>query len=652
MPGGADLGYCRVLNGEGNRRIMQYVNRGGKYLGLCAGGYYGSSRCEFEVGDDKMEVIGDRELGFYPGVCRGLAFAGFVYHSEAGARAVELSVNKTALAAAGGSIPDVFRSYYNGGGVFVNAEKLKDQSVEILASFTEKLHVDPGEGKAAVVYRKVGEGAALLTGPHPEFAGINLNRNDGGPEYPKLVDALLADDKMRVDFVKACLLKLGLQVNQEEQGIPSLSRLHLCSANPAEVAALVSSWQDVITREGDEEFIQSEHDTFHLYKSSTWSMRTVKEAVVNSVNAVAKQTGLAGANEGAQSDPSDSRADAKLTDATMDNDKIIKVLELHEENHPSNKETPYFNHAAYFANLKAYNDKNRDSERCFGKYLLYGEVVTSTNTMLEKNSSLLSHLPQGFTFTATTQVAGRGRGSNVWVSPPGSLMFSTVLRHPLHLNASAPVIFIQYLAALAIAQGITTYDKGYGNVPVKLKWPNDIFALDPTASGPGAEKKYVKIGGILVNSSYSGSDYTLVVGVGVNVTNAAPTTSLNALLGLKTTQGLQAFTLEKLLARILTCFEQIYEKFCRSGWDESLNQEYLNHWLHSTLIEAFFLSDQIVTLETQGGARARIKGITRDYGLLLAEELGWEDKRTGRMFELQSDSNSFDFFKGLLRKKT
>ena len=40
--------------------------------------------------------------------------------------------------------------------------------------------------------------------------------------------------------------------------------------------------------------------------------------------------------------------------------------------------------------------------------------------------------------------------------------------------------------------------------------------------------------------------------------------------------------------------------------------------------------DQIVTLETQDGARARIKGITRDYGLLVAEELGWEDRPTGR----------------------
>ena len=135
-------------------------------MGFCAGAYYGSGRCEFEEGNKKLEVVGDRELAFYPGTCRGLAFPGFVYHSEAGARAVELKVSKTALAK--GSLPDVFRSYYNGGGVFVDAPKYRHKGVEILASYTEELKVDSGEGAAAVVYCKVGEGAAVLTCPHPE----------------------------------------------------------------------------------------------------------------------------------------------------------------------------------------------------------------------------------------------------------------------------------------------------------------------------------------------------------------------------------------------------------------------------------------------------------------------------------------------------
>lgn len=164
FPGGADMGYCRSLNGDGNRRISQYIRRGGSYLGLCAGGYYGSSRCEFEIGNKILEVIGSRELGFFPGTCRGCAFRGFVYHSEAGAKAVELKVAKECFIK--GPVPEVFRCYYNGGGIFVDAAKFEDEGVEVLATYTDPLDVDGGH--AAIVFRKVGEGSVILTGTHPE----------------------------------------------------------------------------------------------------------------------------------------------------------------------------------------------------------------------------------------------------------------------------------------------------------------------------------------------------------------------------------------------------------------------------------------------------------------------------------------------------
>lgn len=165
-------------------------------------------------------------------------------------------------------------------------------------------------------------------------------------------------------------------------------------------------------------------------------------------------------------------------------------------------------------------------------------------------------------------------------------------------------------------------------------------ALDP--SDPTC-KTYTKIGGILVNAHYSSSEYIAVVGAGLNALNPAPTTSLNALLQtFKTTSNPEPPSLEKLLARILTTFEELYARFLRTGFDKEFEDMYYSNWLHM---------DQIVTLEAEGGVRAKIKGITRDYGLLIAEELGWEDRPTGKVWQLQSDSNSFDFFKGLLKRK-
>jgi len=58
-------------------------------------------------------------------------------------------------------------------------------------------------------------------------------------------------------------------------------------------------------------------------------------------------------------------------------------------------------------------------------------------------------------------------------------MFSTCIRHSMELTSKAPIVFVQYLAAMAIVEGIKTYDKGYKDVPVKLKWPNDICKSSP-----------------------------------------------------------------------------------------------------------------------------------------------------------------------------
>ncbi|KAF2111657.1 biotin-protein ligase [Lophiotrema nucula] len=651
FPGGADLGYCRTLNGEGNRRISQYVNRGGSFLGFCAGGYYGTQRCEFEVDDPKMAVVGDRELGFYPGTCRGLAFEGFVYHSEKGARAADLKIHKDTFDGVKSDVSETFKSYYNGGGVFVDAKKLESRGVQILASYTEDLHVDSGEGNAAVVYRKVGEGHTVLTGPHPEFAPNNLTKTPLLPSYSEAIDLVSSTDKARIDFMRLVLQKLNLKVNEEEQAVPSLSRLHLSAHTPAEVSDLVASWSEIFTVVDGEEYIKGENDVFLLeQEGAAWGVHGLKKAVeavgstvVSAVEAVAgKQQSEDVRKDKKKPDKaklikeSIEYTSTASADQILDYDKIIKTITPHDKNLPSTKETPSFHHHAFYSNIAHYQSKLRLSNATFGKHLLYGEVVTSTNTLLEKNPTLLRHLPTGFTLTATTQIAGRGRGNNVWVAPPGALMFSTVIHHSFALSQTAPVIFIQYLAALAIVRGIKQYAPGYENIPVKLKWPNDIYALPPQAK---TAAEVVKIGGILVNSSYSGSSYDAVCGIGLNLSNALPTTSLNLLAS---QHNLRPFTYEKLLASILAQFEDLYSSFTHNGFSRDMEGEYYDSWLHT---------DQIVTLETHEGVRAKIKGITRDWGLLLAEELGWGDRPTGRVVSLQSDSNSFDFFKGLVRRK-
>ncbi|KAJ9084243.1 biotin holocarboxylase synthetase [Entomophthora muscae] len=179
----------KTLSDYPMKNLIEFVNGGGKFIGFCAGSYYASGRCEFEVGDAKLEVIGNRPLKFFPGTCRGATFKGFDYTSEAGARAAYVTLSHSG---------DMLPIYYNGGGAFVDAGKYPE--VETLATYNGLNNTTPN---AAVVLCKVGKGAALLSAVHPEYIPSGL--------YPQLDVPLILNRNKIYLTLKTWLLKLGLE---------------------------------------------------------------------------------------------------------------------------------------------------------------------------------------------------------------------------------------------------------------------------------------------------------------------------------------------------------------------------------------------------------------------------------------------------------
>ncbi|KAJ2988291.1 hypothetical protein NUW54_g9159 [Trametes sanguinea] len=180
---------------------------------------------------------------------------------------------------------------------------------------------------------------------------------------------------------------------------------------------------------------------------------------------------------------------------------------------PPREFVPRFDLRTYYAAL----EKARQEQRCpesypdlgwgMGEALLYGDVVTSTQTMLDKNMRLLSTLPTPLLSLASSQLTGRGRGGNIWLSPPGCLQFSILLRVPLSALPAQKIVFVQYLFALAVAEACRDHAVlGADGARVRIKWPNDIYAEMP---GTGERKK---VGGILVNTSFGAGNVELVVG--------------------------------------------------------------------------------------------------------------------------------------------
>jgi len=167
MPGGADIPYVKHLKSVGNNKIKDFVKKGGSYLGFCAGAYYGSRSVEF-ARHSPLEVVGKRELAFFPGRAVGPTLAKYDYKTNSGARAVEVQWN---VANSSFPVGKKFLVYYNGGGHFENAKKYK--AVKILAKYPSLV----GE-KAAIIEIPVGKGKVILSGVHCEYAPKLLNNND------------------------------------------------------------------------------------------------------------------------------------------------------------------------------------------------------------------------------------------------------------------------------------------------------------------------------------------------------------------------------------------------------------------------------------------------------------------------------------------
>jgi biotin--protein ligase len=191
MPGGADIPYTKYLSGDGTTKIREFVEKGGSYLGICAGAYFASAKITFEAGNP-FEVQGTRELKFFPGTAEGPVLAPYDYNSNSGARVAELRVK---------GLKDPVFSHFNGGCHFVGAEKIPGIIV----------HATYGDtGKAAIIHMNIGKGQVILSGVHPEFSPRLMNHQD--PYLRPIAEKLSLHEVPRKKLMKGILGKLGIQV--------------------------------------------------------------------------------------------------------------------------------------------------------------------------------------------------------------------------------------------------------------------------------------------------------------------------------------------------------------------------------------------------------------------------------------------------------
>ncbi|MDR0630466.1 MAG: hypothetical protein LBF70_00270 [Holosporales bacterium] len=192
FPGGADKQYAEKLQGVGCENIKTFVKNGGAYLGICAGGYFGTSKVEFALGTN-IEVNEIRQLSFFPGTSRGPFLKDFVYNSEKGACAARIRSLYNG---------DIFYTYFNGGCTFdinsINSDDMKN--IQVLAVYADK------NDTAAIVRCKYGEGYAILSGVHFEYNPMLMTNTK-----TRIIDALIKTQKIKDRFTNTLFSNLKLE---------------------------------------------------------------------------------------------------------------------------------------------------------------------------------------------------------------------------------------------------------------------------------------------------------------------------------------------------------------------------------------------------------------------------------------------------------
>lgn len=181
--------------------------------------------------------------------------------------------------------------------------------------------------------------------------------------------------------------------------------------------------------------------------------------------------------------------------------------------------------------------------------------IDSTNEELKRRA--LAGAEAGIVLRAGLQTAGRGRRGRNWVSEPGNLYVSMLLRPG---KSPADAATLGFVAAVALGRLLRAVLK----VPVLHKWPNDVLVDG------------CKISGILLESGgvTGGKVDWLVLGMGVNLRHHPPaglypTTDLVA-------AGGPSLTPDQALDLLLAEFRPLYELWLGQGF-AALRAEWLAH---------------------------------------------------------------------------
>lgn len=162
MPGGAATPFLQKLHVQGNEKIRTYIEKGGAYLGICAGAYYACSKIEFEKDVPELTIIRQKEL------------LNLVHATAIGTLHQELGILPYMKNEMAGAAVDLLwedfeehSAHYHGGPKFESQQ----EDYEVLARY-KTIEGNP----PAIIKKNYGSGRVVLSGVHFEDMGEDLQK--------------------------------------------------------------------------------------------------------------------------------------------------------------------------------------------------------------------------------------------------------------------------------------------------------------------------------------------------------------------------------------------------------------------------------------------------------------------------------------------
>lgn len=163
------------------------------------------------------------------------------------------------------------------------------------------------------------------------------------------------------------------------------------------------------------------------------------------------------------------------------------------------------------------------------------------STNLEAAKHAAAGAASGLWVVASEQTAGRGRQGREWSSPHGAGIYCSVLLRPRFDQNDWPLLTL--LAAVAVQDALIAACE----LQTDIKWPNDILHDEK------------KLCGILAETVETSAGRAVIVGIGINLTNASFPHELEGVATSVAAAANSEPDLEEVLKTLQRCFMSRYE---------------------------------------------------------------------------------------------